>query len=246
MSGFAVAYPAWSPEEERARLEEVSQWYDSRVGINRDLGRAAAARICRRAHGARALELGCASGVVTEKLVASFPHVDVVDSAARYAQRARCLLAGKGKAYHCLFEEFEPSGRYDAIIMTWILEHVADPHALLSRAAGWLAPQGEIHIVVPNAESLHRRVGLRMGLLSRLDQLNSSDLAIGHRRVYTWDSLTADVTGAGLTVISIDGILLKPLPSALMESWPPDLRAAFFELSDLTPRLCSEIHAVCG
>ena len=144
-----------------------------------------------------------------------------------------------------LFEEFQPKCRYHAIVMSWILEHVADPRDLLTRARDWLAPQGEIHLVVPNAESLHRRVGLAMGLLPRLNHLNESDIAIGHRRVYTWQTLSDHIAAAGLRLVEMQGLLLKPLPNALMESYPPDLRAAFFELSSLAPRLCSEIYAVC-
>jgi len=230
---------------ERTRLELVSQWYDSRHGLNREIIKRAAAHIVSRAHGKRALELGSANGVMTEELAARFPHLDVVEAAPRYAQHARGLLPPRGRVYHCLFEEFQPKCRYHTIVMSWILEHVADPRDLLTRARDWLAPRGEIHLVVPNAESLHRRVGLAMGLLPRLNHLNESDIAIGHRRVYTWQTLSDHIAAAGLRLVEMQGLLLKPLPNALMESYPPDLRAAFFELSSLAPRLCSEIYAVC-
>jgi len=182
---------------------------------------------------------------MTEGLVGRFPEVDVVEGSEVYARRARGLLAERGRVHHCLFEEFKPRVRYDTIVMSWVLEHVADPRGLLGRARGWLAPEGEIHIVVPNAESLHRRVGMCMGLLHCLDQLNESDFAIGHRRVYTWERLGNEIEAAGLRLIRMDGLLLKPLPSVLMESWPRDLRNAFFELAPLAPKLCSEIYAIC-
>ncbi len=236
----------WSAGVERARLDEVAQWYDSRKGLNREVIKQAARRVLARARGGRALELGCAMGVMTEELAGRFSELDIVEGSEVYAAKARTLVPPSGRVYPCLFEEFEPARRYDTIVMSWILEHIAAPRELLERARGWLAPQGEIHIAVPNAESLHRRVGLSMGLLHRLDQLNETDLAVGHRRVYTWDRLAEEIASAGLRLVRMDGILLKPLPSALMESWPPELRAAFFELSSLAPRLCSEIYAVCG
>ena len=236
----------WSAGGERARLDEVAQWYDSRKGLNREVIEQAAQRVLARARGGRALELGCAMGVMTEELAGRFSELDIVEGSEVYAAKARTLAPPSGRVYHCLFEEFEPARQYDTIVMSWILEHVAAPQELLERARGWLAPQGEIHIAVPNAESLHRRVGLSMGLLHRLDQLNDTDLAVGHRRVYTWDRLAEEIASAGLGLVRMDGILLKPLPSALMECWPTELRAAFFELSSLAPRLCSEIYAVCG
>jgi len=233
------------PDVERARLDTVAQWYDSARGLNRELVKWAARRIVERASGTRALELGCASGMMTEELARRFGRLDVVEGAGQYASRARELLPPEGRVYHCLFEEFQPKERYDLIVAAWVLEHVADPRGLLRRAAGWLSPDGEIHVVVPNAESVHRRVGLRMGMLDRLDELNESDLAIGHRRVYTWQALTLDIETAGLRAASMEGILLKPLPSEMMEALPSELRTAFFELGPLAPRLCSEIYAVC-
>jgi 2-polyprenyl-3-methyl-5-hydroxy-6-metoxy-1,4-benzoquinol methylase len=242
----------WSLEEERARLDEIAQWYDSRRGLNRELVRHAVKRILATTSGCRALELGCASGVMTEELARRFPHLDVVEGAERYARQARAILGGherdsqRGRVHHCLFEEFDPVERYDLIVMAWILEHVADPGDLVRRAGEWLATGGEIHIVVPNAESLHRRVGLCMGLLDRLDELNQSDLAMSHRRVYTWERLEEDIGAAGLRLVSMDGVLLKPLPSALMDAYPQELRDAFFQLAPIAPRLCSEIYAVCS
>jgi len=241
----ATADKSFSLAEERRRLEAVAQWYDSGSGLGRQLVRSAAARILARAGGRRALELGCANGLMTRELVKRFSHLDVVEGAESYAEQARSLVPSEGEVYHCLFEEFEPSSRYDVIVMAWVLEHVADPRALLARAGGWLCPEGTMHIVVPNAGSLHRRAGLKMGMLDRLDELNESDLAIGHRRVYTWERLGDDIAAAGLHLVEMEGILLKPLPNAMVESWHQELRAAFFELAALAPRLCSEIYAVC-
>jgi 2-polyprenyl-3-methyl-5-hydroxy-6-metoxy-1,4-benzoquinol methylase len=236
---------SWSPDVERSRLDTVAQWYDSARGLNRELVKWAAKRIVRRASGTRVLELGCASGMMTEELARRFGRLDVVEGAVRYASRARELVPPEGRVHHCLFEEFYPSEEYDLIVMAWVLEHVADARVLLSRAGRWLSPGGEIHVVVPNAESLHRRTGLQMGMLDRLEDLNEPDLAIGHRRVYTWQALTADIEAAGLRLANMEGILLKPLPSEMMETLPYGLRAAFFELASLAPRLCSEIYAVC-
>jgi len=235
----------WSPEAERARLEEVAEWYDSRVGLNRDLVRHAAGLIVAGARGSRALELGCANGVMTQELAPRFERLDVVEAIGRYADYARRFVPRGGQVYQCLFEEFRPSIHYDVIVMAWILEHVADPQGLLARARNWLGSEGRIHIVVPNAESLHRQVGMAMGLIGRLTELNPADSAIGHRRVYSWDTLAADIAGADLKLATMEGILLKPLSNTLMETWPRDLRAAFFQLSSLVPRLCSEIYAVC-
>ena len=67
--------------------------------------------------------------------------------------------------------------------MTYILEHVEKPVALLSRAATWLAPGGRLLVDVPNGLSLHRMVGVKMGLLKEPCELNQRDLDLGHRHL---------------------------------------------------------------
>ncbi|HWN68041.1 MAG TPA: hypothetical protein VNM90_10415, partial [Haliangium sp.] len=72
----------------------------------------------------------------------------------------------------------------------------------------------------PNAESVHRRIGQRMGLLARLTDLNEADLRIGHRRVYTADLLRAHLLAAGLRVRLLTGLTFKPLSNAQLAQLP--------------------------
>lgn len=56
-------------------------------------------------------------------------------------------------------ESLNAKGRYDAVLLAAILEHVEDPVALLSRVKHALAPGGLVFIDVPNECSLWTRVG---------------------------------------------------------------------------------------
>ena len=71
--------------------------------------------------------------------------------------------------------------------------------------------------MVPNAGSLHRRVGQKMGVLGALTDLNETDHKQGHRRVYTVATLLADIAGAGLAVETQGTFMLKPLSNAQMD-----------------------------
>ena len=51
-----------------------------------------------------------------------------------------------------------PEGRYGSILLSQVLEHVADPHTVLRKVRPALAAGGIVYIVVPNAESIWRRV----------------------------------------------------------------------------------------
>ena len=50
---------------------------------------------------------------------------------------------------HLLFKD----GRYDAITLWHVLEHIPDPHSVLDRLVGHLQPNGHLFIAVPNVES---------------------------------------------------------------------------------------------
>jgi len=56
-------------------------------------------------------------------------------------------------------EEAElPPGRFGSVLLSQVLEHVEDPHAVLRKVSQTLRPGGVVYIVVPNASSIWRRV----------------------------------------------------------------------------------------
>jgi 2-polyprenyl-3-methyl-5-hydroxy-6-metoxy-1,4-benzoquinol methylase len=143
-----------------------------------------------------------------------------------------------------LFEEFEPPRRFHGIVMARALEHLEEPVALLTKMRNWLEPGGRLHVVVPNATSLHRRVGVAMGLLDRPDALSERDVKYGHRRVYDAKLLREHLTLAGWTVERLTGIFLKPLSNAQMAAFAPDLLEAFFEVGHELPDYCAELYVI--
>lgn len=93
---------------------------------------------------------------------------------------------------------------------------------VLQRAMSWLAPGGRIIAIVPNAHSLHRRLGVKLGMLERETQLNQQDVEIGHRWVYTRKELDRDIRTAGLQTVAKGGIFLKLLANAQMLMFEDD------------------------
>lgn len=193
-----------------------------------------------------ALELGSADGIMTQKLLPDFERLTVVDGSATFLDKIRTTIsADKLDLIHELFENYKPQQPHSTIFMTHILEHLEDPLALLRRARTWLAPGGKILIAVPNASSIHRMIGVKMGMLERSDSLNEQDVKLGHLRVYTPDLLREHVTRAGLRVAQFGGLMVKPLSNRqIEEQWSSVLIDAFFALSEDLPELCSEIYVV--
>jgi 2-polyprenyl-3-methyl-5-hydroxy-6-metoxy-1,4-benzoquinol methylase len=222
-------------------------------GFNKRLVSYRAKTIIELCKGQKVLELGCGDGAITEELVKHFSEVVAVDGSKTRIERARKRLASikdkEGRvAFHIsLFEDLKLEDSFDTIICAAILEHVDDPIQILVKAKSWLKEDGHIIIVVPNARSLHRRIGKTMGLISDVHELSERDFAVGHKRYYDVDMLSEDIVKSGLEIESIGGILLKPLSNAQMEQLSAEITNAFYQLGrELPPDYCAEIWARCA
>ena len=116
------------------------------------------------------------------------------------------------------FEDFETSETFDVIVMGFVLEHVDDPEIILNRFKRFLKPGGRLFIAVPNAKSLNRRYGFELGKLDDFYSLNENDIALGHKRQFSRESLTEAVRRNGYRVVHEEGIYLKPLPLSVLQT----------------------------
>jgi 2-polyprenyl-3-methyl-5-hydroxy-6-metoxy-1,4-benzoquinol methylase len=182
------------------------------------------------------LELGYGEGIVTEDLVKTGKKVTQVEGSARLVDEVRQRYGTKVTCVHAMFEEFETDELFDAVVASHVLEHVDDPIAVLRRMRSWIRPDGRILIIVPNSESIHRRLAVLMNLQPRLDSLSPRDHLVGHQRVYSLEGLVSDVHAANLDVLSARGFFFKPLPNSMMLEFSP-------ELIDAMNRLATEMPA---
>ena len=90
-----------------------------------------------------------------------------MDGSRELIERAKQRLAGVDNvAYACsLIEDFNSDEKFDVVLLSFILEHVLNPVDVIKKAALSCKPGGCLFIIAPNAESLHRRVGQKMGVL---------------------------------------------------------------------------------
>ncbi len=234
------------PASEAARLQEISRHHSYEEGFNGRLTRYRARAIMDAVpRGGRLLEIGCGGGALAEVLAGHFDSITLVEASPTYLEAARRRLGGLANYHQALAEEFATEERFDCVLASGLLEHVADPVAILRRCRALLAEGGMAVFLVPNARSLHRRIGLHMGLLSRLDELQEQDFEVGHRRYYTRESLRSDIEGAGLRVAHERGVFLKPLANWQMEGWDEALADAFDASGRELPDHCAELMAVC-
>lgn len=227
------------------RINKVASWFSTRKGFDCTILRYTANTLLPFCRGTRILELGCADGLMTEILADIFDEIVAVDGSEYLIKEAKKNVKGNVTFYCSLIEEFEPCGKFDTIIMAHLLEHVIDPVLLLKRVKNWLNNGGVILICVPNAISLHRKIGRAMGFIREFTELSEMDIKVEHRRVYSIDTLRKDIQKAGLNIETWGGIFLKPRPSSIMESWDNNILDAFYEVGKELPDYCSEIYVAC-
>lgn len=231
---------------EHQRVEFSSDWYlKEQLDFDKRMIRFRYETLKPHLVGPRGLELGPAEGEMTQFLVNEFESLTVVEGAPELL--GKIPVRENMVKVHSLFEEFEPEQRYNSIVMEHILEHVAEPVALLERVKHWLAPGGKLLLGVPNGNSIHRLAAVKMGLLDHPCQLNARDHALGHRRVYTPEAFRKDIEAASIAVETIGGVYFKPLPNQqIQDNWNERMIQGFYELGKDFPEYAAEIYAVCS
>lgn len=246
-------------QQEMALLEDIATTFSSREGFNYKMSEFASRAIFNAIEainkhweyrGLSCLEVGCSDGALTYILVDAFKKVVALDGSAKQIERLEAYITNpKDKAklttVVSLIEDYNCQEKFDVIILSYVLEHVVNPIEVLAKCKSLLTPKGQIIIVVPNGESLHRRVGQSMGLICNLTDLSSADHRDGHRRTYTLESLKKDINAAGLSVCYTSGILLKPYPESTMATIDfLTLETLYKTGIELDPTLCSSLLTV--
>ena len=190
------------------------------------------------------LELGLGHGITAERLSKHFTRYVVVEGSEQVISQFRASHGDvKVEIVQDYFENFETDERFDAISMGFVLEHVDEPARLLHGYQRFLRRGGAIFIAVPNAESLHRRLGKEAGMLGELTTLSAADHAQGHQRYYTLERIEAEVRDAGLRVMEREGVYLKPFTSSQIEALrlPPQVYRALMVVGSGYPELCNSV-----
>jgi 2-polyprenyl-3-methyl-5-hydroxy-6-metoxy-1,4-benzoquinol methylase len=173
--------------------------------------------------GGRLLDVGCGDGARLLRMRELGWRVTGTDLDERALEQAR--RAGLDVKQGTLAEQHFPSGAFDAVTLSHVIEHVPDPLETLRECRRVLALDGVVMVVTPNAESMgHARWGARWRGLE----------PPRHLQVFTWDALEAVARSAGFartsmrTVARIAGtIAIESLVPASVEgraAVPADVR----------------------
>ncbi len=150
----------------------------------------------------RILEIGCGGGANLAELKRRFPgcHVTGVElrQDAADAARSRVDQVLVGSVLDAGAVDF-PRESFDLIVLSHVLEHFAQPEAVLERAKHWLTPGGRLLVALPNVRHLSVLKDLLVGGDFRYQP--SGILDHTHLRFFTRKSAERFLHDNGLTVI---------------------------------------------
>jgi 2-polyprenyl-3-methyl-5-hydroxy-6-metoxy-1,4-benzoquinol methylase len=197
--------------------------------------------------GSKVLELGFGDGI-TFRSLAHYCDLSVVEGSQLIVKRAQ-EVAGElnvnTKIYQNFFETFVSEEKFDFVFASHVLEHVLDPKQILEKMSEWLKPNGKGIIIVPNSESIHRRLAVLMGLQPKLDTLSPRDNLVGHLRVFNLSELESLLISSGWQILEKRGFFFKPLSNSQMEGFDPSLIQSLCDISSqLPPEQCANLAVV--
>lgn len=198
------------------------------------------------------LELGSFKGDFTKRFLPFFDDVTCVEASDVAIEEAKLKLGNKVHIINSLFEKATLPKRYDNIVLTHVLEHLDDPVLVLQRINDeWLAENGRLFLVCPNANAPSRQIAVKMGLITHNSAVTPAEAEHGHQCTYTLDTLERDAVAAGLKVVHRSGIFFKALANfqwdLLLQTdiISQEYLEGCYKLGQQYPDLCSSIFLMC-
>jgi methionine biosynthesis protein MetW len=160
--------------------------------------------------GARVLDIGCGTGVISA-LIKGLSECDLTaiepDAERVVLARRRGLKVIEGYLTENLAAEL---GRFDAVVFADVLEHLANPAAVIACASSLLVPGGFVVASVPNVAHWTLRLDLLRG---RFEYEDCGIMDATHLRWFTHESIRAFFERLGFDVLLIDQTTMVDLPA---------------------------------
>jgi len=162
------------------------------------------------------LEVGCADGAMTEIIVKYANYLDVIEPSKRYCEMAR-KIDGVADVYNCFTHEIDNPKKYDVVLLASLLHHIENPIDFLIDIKKFLKPNSIVLATVPNVKSLHRKIGVKMGVLK--DEYGNSER---NKKLHQFGRFDKEkfqnvFVNSGYQILESYGYMIKPFSSEIME-----------------------------
>jgi len=226
-----------------ATIEQIAQGYD----VSRDYDyyntKLASRLILPYCQHKDVIEVGCATGQMTEELVLMARSLTVIEPSSRYAVMMRERFQEKLRVINAFTDDVKEELRAEVVILASLLHHLERPAQLLDSCRRFLRPGGVLLATVPNMRSLHRRVGVKSGMIDSVYATTSRNVFFDQPGRFDKERLRELFEQNGFEVGELFGYMLKPFSSEQMMrlelGW--DVIDALFELGREFEALSSQL-----
>jgi len=197
--------------------------------------------------GENVLELGTDGSSTSSILVRWSKKLTIVDMSDKFTSQIQKDKKLKDVDFILSsWEDYKPCEKFSDIFLTDSLEHVREPIKLLRLIKNWLSEEGRLHVIVPNALSIHRLLGVEMGFLNSPYELNENDISSNHMKVYDHNILKQEIRDAGLKIVVCEGVQFKPNTDIQLAGFDDSFSRALNNLSYMFNENCAEIYVCCS
>ena len=181
------------------------------------------------------LELGSATGLLTQALALHKRRFVCVERSHDYVARARA----RGLCDVCfennLIENFRSELSFDHILAINVLHELADQASAIARIKSFMRPGTLLHVTLPNPASLHRASALGSGIIAKLCEQSERGRQFDTVRLQHADEFVSQMAGVRLIEVWREPVLAKPLPNKQMAVLSDELIEAYDKLAYAIP-----------
>ena len=145
------------------------------------------------------------------------------------------------------FCKFDSTEKFDLVILCGVLHEMLNPKQDLISIYSRLKNDGVLFIVTPNNQSIHRLVGVFLGILENTSALTSTEVLLQHTSNYSLDTLQGLLLELDFTIDLALTNFLKPHTHKQMQTWVDEgiltdaKLQSLYELSEMFEPYNSEI-----
>lgn len=186
--------------------------------------------------GQNVLEVGSATGLLTQMLTEKQCRLVCIERSHEYADQARAKNLPNVEIHEQSVEDFTPDRMFNHILIINVLHEIPDAMAVIRTLRSCLAQDGQLHVTLPNPSSLHRLSAVGAGMIDRPDAPSERGRAYGTLRLLQPDDLVEIMSTFGLREMRREAIMVKPLPNSAMASLSDDMIEAYDMLAHDLPQ----------
>jgi len=198
------------------------------------------------------LEVGCGLEPIFE-FFDDYQQFHVVEPAPIFFESAREKAQGRPHivVHHGFLEKLQAElapEKFDMIIVSGLLHEFSEPVNFLQIINSLCKSHTIVHINVPNAQSIHRLLAVKMGITTSIFENSQLAQSLQIYKAYTLDTLVALVQKNSFEVLDKGTYFIKPFTHHQMEQMLThkiiDMKVldALYEATEFFPEFGSEVY----